>query len=57
MHINNQLKEMIKPLRLSMYDFTEKEVRKQLDEIFHEEAIIHLSHPFGDMNGPSDFYD
>ena len=57
MHINNQLKEMIKPLRLSMYDFTEKEVRKQLDKIFHEEAIIHLSHPFGDMNGPSDFYD
>ena len=40
-----------------MYDFTEKEVRKQLDEIFHEEAIIHLCHPFGDMNGPSDFYD
>ena len=57
MHINNQLKEMIKPLRLSMYDFTEKEVREQLDKIFHEEAIIHLSHPFGDMNGPSDFYD
>ena len=57
MHRNNQLKEMIKPLRLSMYDFTEKKVRKQLDEIFHEEAIIHLSHPFCDMSGPSDFYD
>ena len=57
MHRNNQLKEMIKPLRLSMYDFIEKEVRKQLDEIFHEEAVIHLSHPFGDMDGPRNFYD
>ncbi len=57
MHRNNHLKEMIKPLRLSMYDFAEKEVRKQLDEIFHEEAIIHLCHPFGDMKGPSEFYD
>ena len=57
MHRNNHLKEMIKPLRLSMYDFAEKEVRKQLDEIFHEEVIIHLCHPFGDMKGPSEFYD
>jgi len=24
--------------------------------LFHEKADIHLSYPFGDMSGPSDFY-
>jgi hypothetical protein len=32
-----------------MYNFTEDRVRKNLDSLFHEEAIIHLSHPFGDI--------
>ena len=49
MHRNNYLKELIKPLRMSMYDFSEDEVKKQLDTLFHEDAIIHLSHPFGDL--------
>ncbi len=55
MHRINYLKELIKPLRLSMYSFTEDEVRRNLDALFHEEATIHLSHPFGDISGPTNF--
>ena len=56
MHRNNYLKELIKPLRLSMYEFTQDGVREQLNTLFHEDAIIHLSHPFGDITGPANFY-
>ena len=56
MHRNNFLKELIKPLRFSMYEFTESGVREQLNTLFHEDAIIHLSHPFGDITGPTNFY-
>ena len=56
MHRINNLKDLIKPLRLSMYNFTEDGVRKNLDSLFHEEAIIHLSHPFGDISGSTNFY-
>ena len=56
MHRNNFLKELIKPLRFSMYEFTESGVRDQLNTLFHEDAIIHLSHPFGDISGPANYY-
>ena len=52
-----ELKSLIKPLRLSMYDFSEKNVKNQLSIIIDEHAIINLSHPFGEINGPSKFYD
>ena len=32
-----------------MYSFTEDGVRSSLESLFDEEAIIHLSHPFGDI--------
>ena len=56
MHKNNYLKELIKPLRLSMYDFTEVAVRDQLHSLFDESAVIHLCHPFGDIKGPINFF-
>ena len=56
MHRANHLKELIKPIRLSMYSFTEDGVRSSLESLFDEEAIIHLSHPFGDILGPTSFY-
>jgi len=33
-HRNNLLKELIKPLRLSMYNFSEKRVKKNLSALF-----------------------
>jgi len=39
-----------------MYNFSEKRVKKNLSALFHDKADIHLSHPFGDISGPSEFY-
>ena len=38
-----------------MYDFSEDEVKKHINTLFHEKAIIHLSHPFGDLKGSVNF--
>lgn len=41
----------------AMYDFDESTVRAQLKEALSLECVIHMCHPFGDLNGPIAFYD
>ena len=48
-------KELIKPLRDAMYDFSEGFVRVALASVIADGAVIHMCHPLGDMNG-ADFY-
>ena len=50
-------KKLFKPLRLSMYDFNENSVRKELETLVDSNAIIHLSFPLNDTVGPDAFYD
>ena len=50
-------KKLFKPLRLSMYDFNENSVRKELETLVNSNAIIHLSFPLNDTVGPDAFYD
>ena len=50
-------KKLFKPLRLSMYDFNENSVRKELETLIDINAIIHLSFPLNDTVGPDAFYD
>ena len=50
-------KKLFKPLRLSMYDFNENSVRKELETLVDSNAIIHLSFPLNDTVGPDSFYD
>ena len=38
-------KKLFKPLRLSMYDFNENSVRKELETLVNRNAIIHLTFP------------
>jgi predicted ester cyclase len=52
-----ELKSLIKPLRLSMYDFSEKNVKNKLNEVIDRDAKIQLCHPFGDVLGPLEFYE
>ncbi len=40
-----------------MYDFSESGMRDALIEIIAPDALIHHCFPFGDMNGPCEFYD
>ena len=49
-------KALIAPLRAAMYDFDASNVRRAMDALFAEDAIIHMPHPLGDMTGPSALY-
>ncbi len=49
-------KAQIKPLRQAMYDFAEPAVREVLADLVSADAVMHLSHPIGDMTGPDQIY-
>lgn len=48
---------VVAPLRDAMRDFAEAPVRAALIASFTPDAVIHLCHPFGDLDGPGAFYD
>ena len=52
MNNNLRLKTLLKPLRLAMYDFTENSVRKELNYLVKDDALIHLGYPINDTIGP-----
>lgn len=49
-------KALIAPLRAAMFDFTEVGVKAELTAIMAADAVVHLGHPFGDLEGPAEFY-
>jgi len=49
-------KELIRPLREAMYDFSEGSVKAALAEIISDDAKVHMCHPLGDMDG-ADLFD
>ena len=51
-----KFKNLLKPLRLAMYDFTENSVRKELNNLVKDNALVHLGYPINDTIGPDDFY-
>ncbi|MEM8759078.1 MAG: ester cyclase [Pseudomonadota bacterium] len=50
-------KAALAPLRRAMVDFDEATVRPALDALIDPEAVVHMSHPFGDMTGPLAIYE
>ena len=40
-------KKLISNLRGAMYDFSESEVRKQLDKLFEQECVVRLCYCWG----------
>lgn len=50
-------KSLIRPLRASMYDFDEAEVRRALDQLAAPGALFRHCHPFGTFEGPAAFFD
>jgi len=49
-------KELLAPLRIAMKDFEEVSVRKEISNLFASDAVVHMCHPFGDLEGPEAFY-
>ena len=52
----DKIKRLFKPIRQSQYDFDEPKVKAQLLKLFSDNTVCHLSHPFGDVIGPENFY-
>ena len=51
-----KIKKLLEPLRTSMYDFTEISVRKELEKIVENDALIQIGYPINDTTGPDNFY-
>ena len=43
-----RLKELFRPLRESMADFSEGNVRRSIHALFTSDTTIRMCHPFGD---------
>jgi predicted ester cyclase len=54
--IHQQNKEIIKKLRLALYDLDPDKLPNQLKELFTEDCPIHLAFPFEDLTGPVELY-
>lgn len=49
--------DRIAALRAAMYDFSEAGVRRALEDICTPDALFQHCHPFGDLKGPTAFYE
>jgi hypothetical protein len=43
------------PLRDAQYNWDEFALRHALDKVVVDEAVFHLGHPYGDMQGTAQF--
>lgn len=50
-------KALVQPLRLALYDYEPDAVRTALSDAFHPGAVVHLAHPFEDLDGASELYE
>lgn len=54
--IHTANKRRLAPLRAAMYDFAPAAVKAAMEELFSENAVAHMPHPFGDLSGVEEFY-
>ena len=45
-------KAILSPMRAAFADFEPRAALAALKDVFAEDAIIHMPHPFGDLEGP-----
>ncbi|SMC94173.1 Predicted ester cyclase [Primorskyibacter flagellatus] len=57
MDLSTDHKNKIEPLRVAMRDFDENKVREALAALCTPDTVFHHCHPFGDLTGPTAFYD
>lgn len=55
--IQNANKLLVKRLCDAMYDFDESSVRAELSTLLSPTCLVHMCHPFGDLNGPETLYE
>lgn len=57
MHDFSDIKDRIRHMSAAMYNFSEVEVRAELNDLLTPDCIVHMPHPWGDMVGPDALYD
>ncbi len=55
--VHSANKASIAPMRAAMYEFDDGKVLAALNNLFAQDANIHMAHPFGDLVGPQEFYE
>ena len=50
-------KALVQPFRLALYDYEPDAVRTALSDAFHPGAVVHLAHPFEDLDGARELYE
>jgi len=55
--IHQHNKDIISKLRMALYDLNPDTLRDQLKSLFNPDCIIHLAHPFEDLEGPEGLYE
>ena len=55
--IHSSNKAVFAGFRKAMVDFEESGVRKAMRAVIDQDAVIHMSHPFGDLTGPDGLYE
>ena len=56
MDIHNTHKQLLLPVRRAMYDWDGPTVERALHTLFAKDAVVHLAHPFEDLDGASGLY-
>lgn len=56
MVIHQHNKDVVARLRATLYDCEEKALDRVLGEVFAADCVIHLAHPFEDLNGPAELF-
>ncbi len=55
--LHSQHKALLEPLRQATHNFSEATVRAELEQLFSEDAVIHMPYPLGDLSGPVEYYE
>ncbi len=55
--LHSQHKALLEPLRQATHNFSEATVRAELEQLFSEDAVIHMPYPLGDLGGPVEYYE
>lgn len=55
-NIHNHNKQLLEPLRHSLYDIEVSKLERQLNESFAPNCVIHLAHPLGSLTGPENLF-
>lgn len=56
-NIHNQHKQLLEPWRRAMYDIDSTQLKRQFQDVFAPDCVIHLAHPLGSLSGSESLFE